>query len=75
MWKGFVMKRATVTLPQELLDRLVDVTAAKNKTQAVTEAVKEEIKRRKWLRIKAMAGKLEFTASADDLRHRDRRLG
>lgn len=69
------MKRATVTLPQQLLDTLVSVTGAKNKTRAVGDAVQSEIKRRKWLRVKAMAGQLEFTSSAEKLRHSDKRLG
>lgn len=69
------MRRATVTLPQELLTELVTLLGAKSKTEAVITAVKDEIRRRKLARIKAMAGKMEFTATADELRHGDRRLG
>jgi hypothetical protein len=69
------MQRATVTLPQDLLTELVLLGGAKSKTEAVITAVKDEIRLRKMSRIKAMAGKMEFTATADELRHGDERLG
>jgi Arc/MetJ family transcription regulator len=69
------MSRATVTLPQDLLTELMTLVGAKSKTEAVLTAVKDEIRLRKVARIKAMAGEMEFTASADELRHGDRRLG
>jgi hypothetical protein len=69
------MQRATVTLPQDLLTELVFLVGAKSKTEAVITAVKDEIRLRKMSRIKSMAGKMEFTATADELRHGDVRLG
>ncbi len=69
------MQRATVTLPQDLLAELVMLVGAKSKTEAVITAVKDEIRLRKLARIKSMAGKMEFTATADELRHGDHRLG
>lgn len=69
------MRRATVTLPQDLLTELVTLVGARSKTEAVITAVKDEIRLRKLARIKAMAGKMEFTADADELRHGDHRLG
>ncbi len=69
------MARTTVTLPQELLDELVDLVGARNKTQAVLEAVRQEIRRRKRQRIRSLAGRLEFDLTADDLRHGDERTG
>lgn len=69
------MQRATVTLPQDLLTELVMLVGAKSKTEAVITAVKDEIRLRKLASIKSMAGKMEFTASADELRHGDHRLG
>lgn len=69
------MSRATVTLPQDLLSELMSLVGARSKTEAVITAVKDEIRLRKVARIKAMAGQMEFTAEADDLRHGDRRLG
>lgn len=69
------MSRATVTLPQDLLTELVELVGARSKTEAVLTAVKDEIRQRKLARIKAMAGNMEFIATADELRHGDRRLG
>lgn len=69
------MSRATVTLPQDLLTELMALVGARSKTEAVLTAVKDEIRQRKLARIKAMAGKMEFTATADEIRHGDRRLG
>ncbi len=50
------MKRTTVTLPKELVDDLLEVLPAKNKTQAVTLAIRESIKRRKVEHLKILAG-------------------
>lgn len=69
------MSRATVTLPQDLLTELVELVGARSKTEAVITAVKDEIRLRKLARIKSMAGKMDFTATADELRHGDHRLG
>ncbi|GAB7028521.1 hypothetical protein [Geotalea toluenoxydans] len=69
------MARATVTLPQDLLTELMSLVGAKSKTEAVLTAVRDEIRLRKTARIKAMAGKMEFIADADELRHGDHRLG
>ena len=69
------MARTTVTLPQDLLSELLSLVDAKSKTEAVITAVKDEIRLRRAARIKSMAGKMEFTASAEELRHGDKRLG
>lgn len=69
------MARATVTLPQDMLTELMTLVNAKSKTEAVITAIKDEIRLRKTARIKAMAGQMEFTAAADELRHGDPRLG
>ena len=50
------MKRTTVTLPRGLVEDLLEVTPAKNKTQAVIAAIQECIKRKKVETIKSMAG-------------------
>ncbi|MEK6672312.1 MAG: hypothetical protein AABY42_02415 [Nitrospirota bacterium] len=44
---------------------------AKSKTEAVIKAITDEIRTRKKEKIKAMAGKMEFTATADELRHKE----
>lgn len=69
------MARTTITLPGDLVDELMREVQAKSKTEAIITAIRDEIKARKKERIKAMAGKMEFTGSADELRHKDRRLG
>lgn len=69
------MSRATVTLPQDLLTELMSLVGARSKTEAVITAVKDEIRQRKLARIKAMAGKMTFITTADELRHGDNRLG
>jgi hypothetical protein len=48
---------------------------AKSKTDAVITAIRDEIRMKKQERIKSMAGDMEFTMSADRLRHGDKRLG
>ncbi len=69
------MSRATITLPNDLLDELMSVIKARSKTAAVTIAIKEEIRLKKLAKIKSMAGSMEFAATAEELRHRDSRLG
>jgi metal-responsive CopG/Arc/MetJ family transcriptional regulator len=69
------MSRITITLPNDLIDELMSVVKAKNKTRAVIEAIRDEIRMKKRERIKSMAGKMEFVSSASELRHGDKRLG
>jgi Arc/MetJ family transcription regulator len=69
------MARTTITLPGDLVAELMAEVKAKSKTEAVVKAIKDEIRALKREKIKAMAGKMEFTASARELRHKDRRLG
>jgi len=69
------MQRTTVTLPHNLVEELLSLVKARSKTDAVITAIKDEIRLRKALRIKEMAGKMEFTDTAEELRHRDHRLG
>jgi len=68
------MPRTTITLPNSLLDELMSEIEAKSKTDAVIKAIKDEIRMKKTEKIKAMAGKMEFTKPADKLRHEDERL-
>jgi metal-responsive CopG/Arc/MetJ family transcriptional regulator len=69
------MSRITITIPNELVDELLDVVQAKSKTDAVINAIKNEIKQKKKERIKALAGKIEFANEASELRHEDGRIG
>ncbi len=69
------MSRITITLPNSLIDELLTVIDAKSKTEAVIKAIKDEIRTKKKKKILEMAGKMEFNTTADDLRHKDKRLG
>jgi len=69
------MKKATIKIPEKLLQDLLKVIKAKNKTQAVIIAIEDEIKKKKFERIKEMAGKMEFDIEAEEIRHKDERLG
>lgn len=69
------MTRTTITLPNSLLEELMSEIKAKSKTDAVITAIRDEIRMKKQERIKTMAGNMEFTRSADQLRHGDKRLG
>lgn len=69
------MRRATITLPGDLLDELLLEVKAKSKTAAVITVIQDGIRMRKKARIKAMVGKMEFAITAEDLRHKDERLG
>ncbi|MCG3197635.1 MAG: DUF2191 domain-containing protein [Candidatus Omnitrophica bacterium] len=69
------MRRATITLPSDLLEALSSVVEAKSKTEAVLIAIRDEIRRKKLARIQTLAGRLEFGPSAEELRHSDERLG
>ena len=59
-----VMKRTTVTLPQELVNDLLEVTPAKNKTQAVILAIQERIKKKKMETLKRLAGQGRWQRTA-----------
>jgi metal-responsive CopG/Arc/MetJ family transcriptional regulator len=69
------MSRATITLPNDLLEELMQTSPAKSKTEAVVRAIKDEIRLKKIEKIKEMAGNMEFVMTADELRHGDERLG
>jgi hypothetical protein len=69
------MSRTTIKLPETLINKLMSEVKSKSKTAAVIKAIKDEIRVQKKGKIKAMAGEMEFTKSAHELRHKDRRLG
>ena len=69
------MSRITITIPNELMDQLLEVVEAKSKTEAVINAIKNEIKQKKKENIKNLAGKIDFTIEAHELRHGDKRIG
>jgi hypothetical protein len=64
--------RATVTIEKDKLDELLKETKSRSKTSAVKIAINEYLRRKKIDRIKSMKGKMEFTMTADEIRHRER---
>jgi metal-responsive CopG/Arc/MetJ family transcriptional regulator len=64
--------RSTVTLDKARLDRLLEETHCRSKASAVSIAIDSYLKKKKIEKIKSMKGKLEFTLSAEEIRHRER---
>ncbi|MBI5198782.1 MAG: DUF2191 domain-containing protein [Nitrospirae bacterium] len=64
--------RSTVTIEKEKLDKLLKETKSRSKASAVKVAIDEYLRRKKIEKIKSMKGKLEFTMTADEIRHRER---
>ncbi len=64
--------RATVTIEKDKLDELLKETKSRSKTSAVKIAINEYLRRKKIDRIKSMKGRMEFTMTADEIRHRER---
>lgn len=64
--------RATVTIEKDKLDTLLKETKSRSKASAVKIAIDEYLRKKKIEKIKSMKGKLEFTMTADDIRHRER---
>ena len=69
------MSRTCITLQTETLDELKKLLGARSKTEAVSIAIRDQIRSRKIEGIKKMAGKMEFIKNAKDLRHEDNRIG
>ncbi len=57
------------------MNELLEAVEAKSETEAVINAIKNEIKQKKKEKIKNLAGKIDFTIEADQLRHGDKRIG
>ena len=64
--------RATITIEQEALNKLLKETRAKSKASAVKIAINEYLKRKKIDKIRSMKGKLKFDLSANEIRHCER---
>ncbi len=64
--------RATVTIEKERLDLLMKETKSKSKTAAVKIAIEDYLRKQAVEKIQSMKGKLDFTMTADEIRHRER---
>ena len=57
--------RTSVTLNDETLRELLEVTQTTNMTQAVSTAVNEYLRRRRLDRFRALRGKVEITSNEE----------
>ena len=64
--------RTTVTLDGKKLNELLSETGAKSKTEAVSTAIDDYLRRKRIEKIKALKGTLEFDLTAEEIRHRER---
>jgi hypothetical protein len=64
--------RATVTIDKDKLDILMKETKSRSKASAVRVAIDEFIRKKKIEKIKSMKGRMDFTMTADEIRHRER---
>lgn len=52
--------RATLNIPDSLIDDLVKETKAKTKTQAITRAIEDYLQKRRYEKLIALQGKLDL---------------
>lgn len=52
--------RATLSIPDHLIEDLVKETGAKTKTQAITQAIEDYLKKRRLEKLLSLQGKLDL---------------
>ncbi len=62
--------RTTIDIPQELVDKAIELTDAKTKTDVIKLALQELIRRESMKKILAFRGKIDFDIDLDELRQR-----
>ncbi len=62
--------RTTIDIPEELLNEVMKITGATTKSQAVKEALAEQIKRTKRQRLITRKGTIDLDVDLDSLRNR-----
>ena len=60
--------RTTLNLSDNLLDELMKVTGSRTKTDAIEEAIREFVYRRKIEKLKNLSGKIILTSNWQELR-------
>ena len=63
------MMKTTLNIPQKLLEEAVYLSGVRTKTEAVTLALKQFIRRHKIERLIKQTGALEFSNDWEDARH------
>ncbi len=64
--------RTTVTLDNQTLTVLQQVSGARSKAKAVMVAIQEYLRRRQMEKITTLKGKIKFDLTADEIRHAQR---
>jgi len=62
--------RTTLDIPEDLIKEVMEITGAKTKSQAITEALKDQLLKEKRQRLMSFKGKLDLDIDLDDLRNR-----
>ena len=65
--------RTTVDIPQELVEKAIELTDAKTKTDVIRLAIQELIRRESMKKLLAYRGKVYLDINVDELRERVRR--
>lgn len=60
--------RTTLNLSDGLLDELMEVSGSRTKTDAIEEAIREFVRRRKIEKLKNLSGKIKLTDNWQGLR-------
>jgi Arc/MetJ family transcription regulator len=63
--------RTTLDIPEALIKEVMKITGAKTKSQAITEALKAQIKRAKRQRLLSFKGKIDLNVDLDQTRDRE----
>lgn len=64
--------RTTVTLDNQTLVLLQQVSGARSKAKAVMLAIQDYLRRRQIMKIETLRGKITFDLTADEIRHAQR---
>ena len=64
--------RTTVTLDNQLIRTLQEVSGAQTKAKAVVTAIRDYLQRKQIVRIKQLKGRLKFDLTAEEIRHAQR---
>ena len=64
--------RTTVTLDNQLIRTLQEVSGAQTKAKAVVTAIRDYLQRKQIVRIKQLKGRLKFDLTAEEIRHAER---
>jgi Arc/MetJ family transcription regulator len=62
--------RTTIDIPQELVDKAIELTDAKTKTEVIKLALQELIRRESMKKILAYEGKVKLDINLDEFRQR-----